>query len=178
MIDQDIRNVLERFYSEMDGSEEVMRYSRRHGIDSLAVLTMYDDERASLVARHLADRVRGKVVVEIGGAFGLLALHLSDFAKRIFVIEANPVWTSVYVAFLHRHKPKNVTFIFGSADEVKDHIRGDIGIFCTHSDARGMMRMAQLFAPEVVDVYGDLLDGMNGDELPFMKSMRQESASA
>ena len=159
-MDRQLRAMLESCYEAMEGSDEANRYSELHGIDSLAILTVYDDETASLVASHLERRVRHKTVIEIGGGFGLLAMHLSEYAKHIYVVEANPVWTSVYVAFLHRHKPPNVTFIFGSAEELAGRVKGDLAIFCTHSDASGMREAGLMLAPECIDVYGEILESM------------------
>lgn len=156
----DTANMVEQLYNHAHDdkvADLVTAYDERHGIESAAVLTIYDDETAALVASHLADRVRGKVVVEIGAGLGLLALHLSEYAAKVIAIEANPMWTSCWVAFLHSKKPKNVTWIFGAADEVAGMVRGDVALFCTHSDCDGMARTAELFAPEVIDVYGEIV---------------------
>lgn len=157
MTEPEFKELLDAAYSAMDGSEVIEDYFRRHGIESRCILTIFDDERADLVAWYLSERVAGKTVVEIGGGLGLLAFCLADFAERVYVIEASPVWTSIYVQFLHARKPKNVTFIFGSAEEVAGQIRGDIALFCTHSDCEGMRQVASQFAPEVIDVYGEIL---------------------
>lgn len=156
MSDETLGPVLDMMYESMDGNEVAMDYSRRHGIESAMILTVKDDEMADLVAEFLADQVRGKTVVEIGAGIGLLALHLSQYAKRIYAIEANPSWTSTFLACLYAHKPKHVSWLFGSADEFAGGIRGDVALFCTHSDHAGMKRAASLFAPEVIDVYEDL----------------------
>jgi predicted RNA methylase len=170
----DIADVLEMLYPVLDGNEEAMRYSERHGIRSLAILTITSDEKAALVAEHLADRIRGKVVIEIGGGIGLLAFHLSQYAERVLVFEANPMWTSVYVAFLHSRKPKNVTFMFGAADEFAGQVRGDVALFCTHSDASGMRETGLMFAPEVIDVYGEIIKTMEPSEIwPALVAQRE-----
>lgn len=153
-----LEHALNAVYEMMDGSEMAVDYSDRHGIGSLAILTVTNNEKAELVAGHLAERVRGKVVVEIGGGIGLLAFHLAEYAERVFVIEANPCWPSVYVAFLHLKKPKNVTFIFSAADEMDGHLFADVAIFCTHSDADGMRKAGLMLAPEVIDVYGEVIE--------------------
>jgi hypothetical protein len=159
-VDDGMGETLNRFYDAMHDPvtmEFVLAYDERHGINSAAILTLTDDEKAALVASHLAERVRGKTVVELGGGIGLLALHLSPVAKRVIVIEANPVWTEVFVALLYRMKPKNVTWVFGVADEVATMVRGDVALYCTHSDHDGMRAVASRLAPEVIDVYPDLL---------------------
>ena len=163
-MDDGMTAMLEMVYESMDGQPVVEDYCARHGIGSMAILTTYTDEHAGLVAEHLAERVRGKVVVEIGGGIGLLAMHLSQYAKRVYVIEANPMWTRVYTMFLHFKKPKNVTFIFGAADEMDGQLKADVAIFCTHSDAAGMRIAGELFAPEVIDVYGEVVKDMDAGD--------------
>lgn len=152
-----MKDILDKVYEAMDGSEIAEEYARRHGINSAAILTMYDDETAGLMAEHLAPRIEGKTVVEIGGGIGLLALHMGLIAKRVYCIEANPMWSWVFANTLLKTKPKNVSFLFGAADEFLGTIRGDIAVFCTHSDVVGMRLIASRFAPEVIDIHGELI---------------------
>lgn len=156
MVDATLSEMLDMVYESMDGSELAEAYSVRHGIDSAAILTIYDDERADLVARHLAPRIEGRTVVEIGGGIGLLAFHLGRFAKRVYCIEANPMWSWTFAACLLAEKPKNVSYLFGAADEFVGRIRGDVALFCTHSDVAGMRRVAERFGNTVIDVYAEL----------------------
>lgn len=149
--------MLGEIYNEMEGSEASLNFSERHNINSAAVLTMTDDKMASLMAEHLAPRIEGKTVVEIGGGIGLLALHMGRFAKRVYCIEANPMWSSVFVTLLLNSKPKNVSFLFGAADEFLGSIRGDVAIYLTHSDVKGMGLIAAQFAPVVIDVYSEMI---------------------
>jgi len=153
----ELGDMLGEVYNEMEGSEAALAYSERHGIASAAVLTVTDDEIAQMIAQHLAPRIEGKTVVEIGGGIGLLALYLGDIAKRVYCIEANPMWTSVFVAGLLKFKQKNVSFLFGAADEFIGGIKGDVAVICTHSDVSGMKLIAAQFAPEVIDIYGELI---------------------
>lgn len=152
-----MREILDKVYEAMDGSEAAERYSDRHGINSAAVLTVYDDETAGLIAERLGPRIEGKTVVEIGGGIGLLSFHLGMIAKRVYCIEANPMWSWAFANVLLKSKPKNVSFLFGAADEFTGIIKADVAIFCTHSDVEGMRRIASKFAPVVVDVYGELI---------------------
>lgn len=144
-------------YCEMEGSEASLAYSARHNINSAAVLTNFDDERAAMIAEHLAPRIEGKTVVEIGGGIGLLALHMGQYAKRVYCIEANPMWSWVFAGTLLAVKPKNVSFLFGSADEFLGCIKGDVAVYCTHSDVTGMGLVAAQFAPVVIDFYGEMI---------------------
>ena len=149
--------MLDEAYRSMEGSAVLQSYTARHGISSQAVLTVTDDNIADLVAGALAPRIEGRTVVEIGGGIGLLAMHMGRYAKRVFCIEANPVWSSSFVAIMMEQKPKNVSYLFGSAEEFQGLFQADIAIFCTHSGVDSMRAAAAAFAPIVVDVYGELI---------------------
>lgn len=153
-----LKRDLDRVYEAWDGSGVAMEYSERHNIRSAAVLTVFDDETAGLIAEHLAPRIEGKTVVEVGGGIGLLALHLGQYAKRVYCIEANPAWSWAFVGCLYAGKPKNVSFLFGSADEFAGLIKADVALFCTHSDLLGMRLVGQQFAPECIDVYSEIME--------------------
>src|SRR6185312_11847384 len=112
-----LSNMLDRVYEAYEGSEMLDAYLRRHGVNSLGVLTVYDDETASTIAEYLADRISGRTVIEIGGGIGLLAFHLGLHAKRVYCIEADPNWSWTFAACLMDRKPKNVSYLFGAADE-------------------------------------------------------------
>lgn len=144
-------------YNTFEGSTAMMDYSDRHSITSQAVLTVTDDETASLIVDRLEPRIAGKTVVEIGGGIGLLSLHMAAYAKHVFCIEANPVWSWLFLNTLLEKKPKNVSYLFGAAEEFAGLIKADIAIVCTHSGLDSMMTAGRLFAPEVIDFYGDLI---------------------
>lgn len=152
-----LNEMLDEAYSAFEGSDALQEYSHRHGIESLGVLTVTEDEHASLIADYLAPRIEGKTVVEIGGGIGLLSLHMGFIAKRVYCIEANPVWASCFLAALIGTKPKNVSYLFGAADEFAGQIKADVAVFCTHSGVESMKAAASLFAPVVIDVYGELI---------------------
>lgn len=151
------KDTLNTVYEVMEGSEASQGYSERHNIRSAAVLTVSDDEIAMMAAQHLASRIEGKTVVEIGGGIGLLSLHMGLYAKRVYCIEANPMWSWVFAGALLAQKPKNVSFLFGAADEFLGCIKGDVALYCTHSDVSGMGLVASQFAPVVIDVWGELI---------------------
>lgn len=154
---EDIKYLLRHASREIEDSGAAQAYFDRHGIDAASFLTVADDETAGLLAEHLSPRIRGRVVVEIGGGIGLLALHLSAFAKRVFCIEANPMWATSFVATFFDVKPKNVSYLFGAADEFAGLIHGDVALFCTHSGVASMTAAAKLFAPTVIDVHGEII---------------------
>lgn len=156
-LNDDLGQMLGQIYNEMEGSEASLDFSERHNINSAAVLTMTDDETAGLMAEYLASRIEGKTVVEIGGGIGLLALHMGHIAKRVYCIEANPMWSFAFTHLLLKSKPKNVSFLFGAADEFIGAIKGDVAVYLTHSDVKGMGLVAAQFAPIVVDVYSEMI---------------------
>lgn len=169
-----LREQLNLIYESMDGSELSRAYSARHGIHSAAILTVHDDDTASAVVAYLAPRIEGRTVVEIGGGIGLLSLCMGAYAKRVYCIEANPMWSWTFAALLLAKKPKNVSFLFGAADEFAGSIRGDVALFCTHSDAAGMREIAGKFAREIIDVYGEIVEP-HWNELRDLKRDYRES---
>ena len=100
----ELSHTLDAIYTAMDGSDSSAAYSERHGIASAAVLTVLDDNHAMLIAEHLRPRIEGKTVVEIGGGIGLLAMHMGLIAKRVYCIEANPMWSWTFAEMLLNKK--------------------------------------------------------------------------
>ena len=141
----------------MQSSQLMQQYDERHGIRSQSILTVDRDAVAQLIIEYLEPHITGKTVIEIGGGIGLLAMHMGFYAKRVYCIEANPVWASAFTALLIKVKPKNVSYLFGAADEFAGQISGDVAVFCTHSGIDSMGTAAALFAPVVVDVYGEMI---------------------
>lgn len=152
-----LQSILDGIYNTMDGSQALSDYMDRHGVASAGILTIFDDRFAASVAEHLGPRLAGKTVVEIGGGIGLLAMHLGRVAERVYCIEANPLWAGAFADVFLEKKPCNVSYLFGGADEFLGSIRGDVAIFCTHSDVTGMALSAAQFAPVVIDVYGEMI---------------------
>ncbi len=168
----ELQSTLGRIYNAMEGSDDSIAYSERHNVNSAAVLTVIDDETAGLLAENIATKIEGKTVIEIGGGIGLLALHMGRIAQRVYCIEANPMWSWTFAQILLKQKPKNVSFLFGSADEFLGQIKGEVAVFCTHSDVQGMRLVAQQFAPVAVDVYGELIDANPEAFDPFSRRAR------
>lgn len=158
----EINRMFRTVYEALEGSDASLAYSERHGINSAAVLTVTSDEEAHEISRQMARRIVGKTVVEIGGGIGLLSLHMGAIAKRVYCIEANPMWSWCFAGVLLATKPRNVSFLFGSADEFVGSIKADVAVYCTHSDVAGMGLVAAQFAPTVIDVYGELIEANPG----------------
>lgn len=152
-----VKELLDGIYARMEGSDASIAYSERHGIESAAVLTVTDDETASLIALRLAPQIEGKTVIEIGGGIGLLACHLGHIAKHVYCIEANPMWAMAFAALFYEQKPKNVSYLFGAVEEFEGIFRGNVAVFCTHSGVKSMREAAYKFAPVVIDVYGEMI---------------------
>jgi hypothetical protein len=149
--------MLSEVYEIMAASEQYEKFAERHNIRSAPNLTIVDEENAELVCAHLAPRISGKVVVEVGGGIGMLSLAMAKVATRVFCIEANPAWAASWTQILLERKPRNASYLFGAADEFVGSIRGDVAVICTHSDVAGMKLVAQQFAGEVIDVYGEII---------------------
>jgi hypothetical protein len=130
--------------------EEVGHFSREHGIRSLGVLTVTDLDEARRWAQQIAPWIAGQVVVEIGAGVGLLACAMAGIASHVFAIEADPAWSWVFTEHLYRAKPRNLTWIFGRAEDLVGRIRGDVAVVFTRSDVEGMRTLAAGFAPLVL----------------------------
>lgn len=143
---------------QFDLSDAGQAYSLRNDVRSAARLTITDEETVALVAEYLAPQISGKTVVEVGCGIGLLALHMSTIAKRVFCIEANPLWSSTFVELLLERKPRNLSYLFGSASEFVGSISGDVAVFCSHSGVEALVQLGRQFAPNVIDVYGQLVE--------------------
>lgn len=153
----DVDKLVGEIYQAFEGNEMAAAYSERHGIQSQAVLTITTDEQADATAEWLRPRIEGKTVVEIGGGLGLLSCHMGHIAKRVYCIEANPMWTWLFAVLVYKSKPRNVSFLFGTADEFLGVVKADVAVFCTHSGVEAMRLVAGQFGREVIDVYGELI---------------------
>ncbi|OSI24888.1 hypothetical protein BST65_17150 [Bradyrhizobium canariense] len=169
--------MLEQIRRTLDASATYANYAERHNIRSAPMLTVTQAEVAASIADRLEDRIRGKTVVEIGGGIGLLSLYLGAVAKRVYCIEANPMWAMIFTELLMEMKPKHVSYLFGAADEFVGEIRGDVAIICSHSDVAGMQLIGRQFAGEVIDVYGDMIAANPLAFDPLARSLRNCSWS-
>lgn len=145
-----IEAAIEGTYDALEGSEEAERYHGRHGIRSLGILTVSSMRAARLEADKLRPHVEGKSVVEVGAGAGLLSFELARIARRVTAIEVDPAWTAVYLEHLYKHKPPNLTWVFGRAEEVALWLRADVAVVYTCSDIQGMKAIAGRMAPLVI----------------------------
>lgn len=142
-------------YDALEGLEDLQQYHARHGTPSLLILTQHSPEIAFHMALMLAPRIAGKRIVEIGAGVGYLAFELAKHAASVVAIEVDPAWSWCFVRGLYRHKPANLTWIFGTAESVADIIRADVAIICTRSGVPDMRTVALRMAPEVIMPFQD-----------------------
>lgn len=141
---------IEFVYERNEGNEDAEDFFRRHGINSMSILTIHSYFAAVKECEALRERITGKTVIEIGAGVGLLAMEMANYAKRVYAIECDAAWSWVFTQFLYATKRPNLTWIFGAAETVSDVLRGDIAIVYTRSDSRGMKELALKMCPEVV----------------------------
>jgi hypothetical protein len=151
-------DVFDQISNALVDNERIGEYYARHGLMSQPVLTITNDEIAGLIAEYLRPIIENKTVIEIGGGNGLLSLHMGMIAKRVFCIEANPIWADSFIMCLIANKPKNVSYLFGAADEFAGLIKGDVAVFASHSGVDGMRKAGCLFAITVIDIYGEIIN--------------------
>lgn len=168
----DVAALLKRACCLMEDSDVGAEYMSRHGVRSAAVLTIVADELGAGIADMLAPRIAGKTIVEIGGGIGLLAFHLARHARRVYCIEANPLWSSAFVSTLFARKPRNVSYLFGVAEEFAGDISGDVAVFATHSGVDSMHDAGLLFCPIVIDIYGEMIAARPEAFDPLARAMR------
>ena len=142
--------LIETVYESNEGSDLVMSYMDRHGVNSLCVLTVDSYRDALQEIEKLWPRIKGKIVVEIGAGVGMLAIQMAKFAKRVYAIEADPAWAWVFTDALYAVKPANLTYIFGRAQEMVGILKADVAVIYTNSDVGGMAKLASEFAPAVI----------------------------
>src|SRR3990167_9054788 len=92
-------------YADMDGEEAAHEYHNRHMTDSMLILTVTDCADVEDLMARIANRIRGKRVVEIGAGVGLLALAMASIASSVVAIEVDPSWSWAFTQHLYRHKP-------------------------------------------------------------------------
>ncbi len=153
-----ISTMFEEIRKSLDQSREYVAFAERHNVRSASILTVTDAEDDVALADRIEARIRGKVVVEIGTGIGLLALCMITVAHQVFAIEANPIWALTFTQLLVDVKPKNVSFILGSADEFIGVIKADVAVIATHSDVKGMKALGGQLAKETIDIYGELIE--------------------
>ena len=153
---ENLDTLIEMAYDALEGADDLMKYHQRHGTPSLLILTQHSPEVAQQMARLLEEKIRDKVVIEIGAGVGFLAIELAKKAKQVFAIEVDPAWSWIFTRSLYAHKPTNLTWIFGTAESVLPFLKGDIALVVTRSGVDDLRKIAQKFAPEVFCPFQDM----------------------
>lgn len=150
MLSSDTETIIDMAYECLEGCEDLLKYHERHGTPSMLILTQHCPDVAQRTAALLRDRIEGKNVIEIGAGVGFLAVEMARYAKSVVAIEADPAWSWVFTRSLYRHKPTNLTWIFGSAEHMIGTITGDVAVILTHSGIEEMRQIGLAFAPDVL----------------------------
>ncbi len=135
-------------YMQLEGKEFVEEYHVRHKVKSALILRNYNTKKAMESVKNIVSSIMGKTVVEIGAGVGYLAIEMAKYAKRVFAIEADPAWSWYFTEYLYKNKPKNLTWVFGSADEIP--IIADVAIICSCSGIKDMKKKAYKMAKKVL----------------------------
>lgn len=162
---------------------EQLKYRTRHGIRSAMLLTISRAEHADWIIAKLIDRIRGKIVVEIGAGTGILSIAMASYAKHVYAIEAFPAWATEFAwqneaiptsyapipnaqwsarfeAYMTLRKPTNLTYIIDRAENLVGVINADVAVVVTGSDAENLRELAQQFAPDVCMPWQDWNGGI------------------
>lgn len=140
-----------------EGNEDLMEYHQRHGIPSLLILTQHSPQIAIETARLLRPDIEGKRVIEIGAGVGFLAIEMAKIAESVIAIEADPAWSWIFTRCLYRHKPTNLTWIFGTAESIAEYIRADVAVIIGRSGIEELKQIAHRMAPEVITPLQEVL---------------------
>jgi tRNA G37 N-methylase Trm5 len=148
-------------YDALEGCEEVMKYHARHGTPSLSILTQLNPKTAVETAEKLGAWLDGKDIIEIGAGVGFLAIEMARRAKSVIAIESDPAWSWIFTQSLYKHKPKNLTWVFGSAETMAGKLTADACLVFTRSGILEMRDIASRFSKVVLFPYQDLPDYFN-----------------
>jgi len=149
-LQQKLEDAMDGVYESLEGDEDLANYHDEHGTTSLLILTQTSQEEAEKTAKHLAPHIDGKNVIEIGAGIGLLAVEMAKRAKSVVAIEVDPAWSWVFTKFLYQHKPKNLTWVFGTAESVAHNFKADVAVCCTRSGQDQMRAVAEKMADKVI----------------------------
>lgn len=161
-------DLIDMAYDALEGCEDLLSYHNRHGTPSMLILTQLCPKIAIESARLLAEShdFSGKVVVEIGAGVGFLAIELAKNAKHVYAIEVDAAWSWVFTRSLYKHKPTNLTWIFGDAKSMIGLIKADVAIVFTRSGQHQMKAIAQQLAQTVIMPLHESGDFNKGDFSP------------
>lgn len=146
----DTDTLIDMAYDALEGCEDLLRYHYKHGTPSLQILTQFDPKTATETVQRFADDIRDKRVIEVGAGIGFLAIEMAKIARSVYAIEVDPAWSWIFTHSLYRHKPPNLTWIFGTAESVASWLSGDVAVIVTNSGIEDMRAIAYRMAPKVI----------------------------
>jgi precorrin-6B methylase 2 len=147
---REVSTLIDMAYDITEGAEDLMRYHKEHGTMSALVLTQYDLKCAHGSAELLKPAIENKIVIEIGAGVGFLAMEMARYAKQVYAIEVDPAWSWIFTHSIYRHKPPNLTWIFGKAESMIGILHGDIAVIFTRSGEDTLYTIAEQLADEVI----------------------------
>ncbi len=146
-------DLVDMAYDALEGCEDLLAYHERHGTASLLILTQFNPRVATESARMICDQyhlTQKTNVVEIGAGVGFLAIELAKRCRSVIAIESDPAWSWIFTRSLYRHKPPNLTWIFGTAESMVGTIMADAAVIFTRSGVKEMRALGEAFAPLVI----------------------------
>lgn len=167
------------------GAEIRKAFERREDIKTSHIATIVRPENTRWIVERLAVKFNGKgceqcdaagglrdrcpvcagrggikaladmTIVEIGAGIGWLAVDLARVARRVFAIEADPLFSQAFGRKLYEEKSSNLTWIFGTATpEMATWIpKADLVVIVTGSDDERLRKLGEHFAK----MYGDVV---------------------
>ena len=150
-----ISDEINMIYDALEGLEVLEEYHERHGNPSLLILTQHSPRVAQEAARLMKPDIENKVVIEIGAGVGFLAIEMAKYAKSVIVFEVDPAWSWIFTKSLYRHKPENLSWIFGNARKFIGIIRGDVAVIFTRSGVNELKCIANEMAPKIIMPFQD-----------------------
>lgn len=145
-----ISDQINMVYDSLEGFEDLSEYHARHGNPSLLILTQHSPQIAQETARLLKPDIENKNVIEIGAGVGFLAIEMAKYAKSVIAFELDPAWSWIFTKSLYKHKPVNLSWIFGDVKQFIDIIYGDIAVVFTRSGIKELKKIAKKMAPKVI----------------------------
>lgn len=155
-IKEDIDRVYEQGFGDPGMIEAISRYGQN--IEACLILTNTDFQEAKQRVNKIADKIRNKVVLEIGAGVGFAAIEIAKHAQYVVAIENDPSWNWIFTKHLYKYKPDNLLWIFGNAEQVSGIFKDpfDVAIVFTRSGIDQMKIIASCFAPEVIMFYQEV----------------------
>ena len=152
--DEDLSMIYEWGHTE-EGLNTVNSFHKNQ--EALNIVTSSDFIDAKKKIGAIAERIRGKRVVEIGAGVGFLAVEMAKHAKTIVAIESDPAFSWIFAKHLYSQKPDNLTWIFGNAQNFRDSYiaaeQAEVAVIFTRSGIDQMKSIGEKFADEVIMYY-------------------------